>query len=313
MTFFDAHCDTVQKITDFGGGLFENTYYIDIKRILNTKHKHIQVFAAFIDKKNDALAPFSRCGQMIDRYYAEIERNKGLISHCNGFDNIKTALGNGKIASLLSVEGGEAIEGSLEKLSELYFRGVRILTLCWNYSNEITGSIAEENGGGLSAFGKAVVRKMNDLGMLIDVSHISEKGFWDVLETTKKPIAATHSNSKSICRHKRNLSDEQIRGVIKNGGCIGINLYSKFLSEKGTCAGITDILRHIEHILSLGGENNIGFGSDFDGMDSLPNGIENVGDIHKIFDEMRRIGYSESLIKKISSENFLNLMQKILI
>ena len=143
---------------------------------------------------------------------------------------------------------------------------------------------------------------------MIDVSHISEKGFWDVLETTKKPILATHSNVKAICGHRRNLSDEQICAIIKNGGCIGVNLYSEFLSDMG--ADINDIFRHIEHILALGGENNIGLGSDLDGMDSLPNGIKGIEDIYKIFEEMQERGYSEMLIKRISSNNFLDVMQK---
>ncbi len=308
MTIFDAHCDTVQKITDLGGGLFDNNFHLDINRILNSKNQHIQTFAAFIDKENDILKPFLRCNQLIDKYFGEIEKNKMHIKHCNNAFEIKDALKSGKIASLLSVEGGEAIEGDIENLNYLYLRGVRIMTLSWNYPNEITGSIAGEKGKGLSDFGKQVVRKMNELGMLIDVSHISEKGFWDVLEITTKPILTTHSNAKAICGHIRNLSDEQICAIIKNRGCIGINLYSEFLSDKD--AEIKDILRHVEHILALGGENNIGLGSDFDGMDSLPKSIKGIEDIHKIFEEMKKRGYSEMLIKKISSENFLGVMQK---
>lgn len=311
MTIFDAHCDTVQKITDFGGGLFENNFHVDINRMSKSKNQQIQTFAAFLDKKNDKLTPFLRCSELIDRYFAEIEKNKKYIKHCNNVCDIKETLKSGKIAALLSVEGGEVIEGDLEKLDYLFLRGVRIMTLSWNYPNEITGSIAEENGNGLSDFGKQVARKMNELGMMIDVSHISEKGFWDVIETTKKPILATHSNAKAICGHRRNLSDAQICAIIKNGGCIGINLYSEFLSNED--ANINNILRHIEHILSLGGENNIGLGSDFDGMDSLPKGIKGIEDIHKIFEEMRERGYGEMLIKKISSENFLGVMQKNLI
>ncbi|MBR2452850.1 MAG: dipeptidase [Clostridia bacterium] len=308
MTIFDAHCDTVQKITDFGGGLFENGFHIDIKRIKESQNQHIQTFAAFLDKGNDKLTPFLRCNELIDKYFDEIEKNKKYIKHCNNVFEIKAALKNGKISAILSVEGGEAIEGDLEKLDYLFSRDVRIMTLSWNYPNEITGSIAEENGNGLSDFGKQVIRKMNELGMMIDVSHISEKGFWDVLEITEKPILATHSNAKAVCGHRRNLSDEQVCAIIKNGGCIGINLYSEFLS--GESAEINDILRHIEHILSLGGENNIGLGSDFDGMDSLPKGIKGIEDVYKIFEELRGRGYSEMLIKKISSNNFLDVMQK---
>lgn len=310
MTVFDAHCDTVQKICDFGGNLVENKYHIDINR-LNLYDSYIQIFAAFIDKKSDTLPPFERCNQLIDRYICEIANAYNKISHCLSSDDIKSALVTGKIASLLSIEGGEALNGKTENLHYFYGRGVRAMTLTWNYTNEISGGIGDKQGGGLTDFGKRVVSEMNKLGMLIDISHISEKGFWDVIETTKSPIAATHSNAKKICSHPRNLSDEQICAIIKNGGCIGINLYSEFLG--GDRCTVKDVINHIEHILALGGENNIGLGCDFDGMSKLPAGINGVQDIFKLFNEMQKCGYSDTLINKIASGNYLDLCKKILI
>lgn len=310
MTVFDAHCDTVQKICDFGGNLVDNSYHIDLNR-LNTFDAYIQIFAAFIDEKSDVLPPFQRCNQLIDRYFHETDLANDKISHCLNLNDIKSALGEGKIASLLSVEGGEALEGNLNNLNYFYERGVRAITLTWNYTNEISGGIGDKHSIGLTDFGKRVVSKMNEMGMIIDVSHISEQGFWDVIETTQKSIAATHSNAKKICSNPRNLSDEQICALIKNDGCIGINLYSEFLY--GEKCNIKDVLNHIEHILSLGGENNIGLGCDFDGMSNLPEGIEGVQDIYKLFDEMQRCGYTDLLINKIASGNFLNLCKKILI
>lgn len=310
MTVFDAHCDTVQKICDFGGNLVENEYYIDINR-LNLYDSYIQIFAAFIDKESDTLPPFERCNQIINQYIYEISDAYNKIAHCLDFDDIKSALDKGKIASLLSIEGGEALNGKIENLHYFYGRGVRAMTLTWNYTNEIAGGICDEKGGGLTDFGKKVVSEMNNTGMLIDVSHISEQGFWDVIETTQKPIAATHSNAKKICSHPRNLTDEQICAIIKNGGCIGVNLYSEFLGG-GRCT-IKDVINHIEHILALGGEDNIGLGCDFDGMSKLPEGIDGVQDIYKLFDEMNRCGYADLLINKIASGNFLNLCEKILL
>lgn len=308
---FDAHCDTMQKITDFGGNLRENDYHLDLERIHNLQDNYIQIFAAFINKKQDALPSFLRARQIIKRYFGEIDRNNDFIEHCTTIGQITDAISMGKTASLLSVEGGEAIEGSLEKLNEFYNAGVRVMTLCWNYSNEICDGIDEERGAGLTEFGKSVVSEMNRLGMLVDVSHISERGFWDVVETSKSPIAATHSNVKAIMPHRRNLDDEQIRAIIKCGGCIGVNFYSHFISDE-ECS-IKNLLNHIEHILALGGEDSVGLGSDFDGMDSLPCEIMGVEDVYKIFEEMQRIGYSDFLINKISSGNFLKLMEKILL
>lgn len=310
MTVFDAHCDTVQKITDFGGGIRKNSFHWDIERINDQNIDYVQVFAAFINKETDKETPFERCNKLIDCYFREINLNKDFICHCQSAKDIEKAIKQRKIAALLSIEGGEALAGKIENLYHFFERGVRCLTLTWNYSNEICDGIDEVNGEGLSEFGMQVVLSANDLGMLLDVSHISEKGFWDVLEQTKKPIVATHSNAKTICPHRRNLSDEQILALINNGGCIGINLYSEFVSE-GKCE-IKDVLKHIEHILTLGGENNVGIGCDFDGMESLPKGINGVQDIHKLFDEMKKIGYADLLINKIASQNFLKLLEKSL-
>ncbi len=310
MTVFDAHCDTMQKITDFGGNIRENSYHIDLNR-LNLYDGYIQIFAAFIDKVNDVLPPFKRCNQLIDRYFEEIRKAKDGVCHCLNLNDIKSTLNDGHIAALLSIEGGEALEGQIDNLDYFYKRGVRAMTLTWNYTNEISGGIGETDGIGLTDFGKMVVSKMNTLGMLVDVSHISEQGFWDVIEITQKPISATHSNARNICGHPRNLNDEQIRAIIKNGGCIGVNMYSEFIN--GEKCRIKNVLEHIEHILALGGENNIGLGSDFDGMSQLPEEISGVQDIYKLFEEMQRCGYTDSLIKKIASGNFLSLCKKILV
>ncbi len=302
-TIFDGHSDTIQKICDCGQTLAKNNLHISLEDM--SQNRHIQVFAAFIDKAEDKLTPFNRCNQLIDCYFAEIKKNSDKISHCISVSEINDILNQNKIATLLSIEGGEALEGSLENLDYFYNKGARAMTLTWNYDNEISGSIGETNAMGLTDFGKEVVSRMNDFGMLIDVSHISHKGFWDVLENTKKPIAATHSNAYSLKNHKRNLNDEQIKAIIKNDGFIGINFYSEFLTDD-ICT-IEDIIRHIEYILALGGENNIGFGSDFDGMDSLPKEIAGIKDIYKIPDRLLRLGYSEKLVEKITHKNFLRL------
>jgi len=308
LTVFDAHCDTLQKITDSGGELYENSYHIDLKRIEASKCKYIQFFAAFIDAKNCDTSPQRRCLQLIDNYYNQLKKNKEKIQHCNTYSDIYTAHTNNKTAAFLSIEGGEALEGSLENLKAYYDMGVRMLTLTWNYDNEICGGIGE-NKKGLTGFGKQVVDEMNNLGIIIDVSHISEKGFWDVIERTKDPIVASHSNARKICEHKRNLTDEQIKEIINNGGCIGINFYPAFVS--GDKCKIKDILKHIDYICSLGGENNIGIGSDFDGIERLPEKINGVENILMLSNEMQRLGYTDSLIKKLYSQNFLRILKKI--
>jgi len=307
-TFFDAHCDTIQKLCDTGQDLFENNCHLSLKDM--EKNRHIQIFAAFIDKKTDMRLPFERANQLIDYYYLQLEKYSEHILHCNTLEEIQSAVNDKKTAALLSIEGGEALNGRIENLDYFYKRGVRLITLTWNYENELCGSIGEGRGSGLTEFGKDVVKEMNRTGMVIDVSHISLKGFWDVLETTKKPIVASHSNVFELKSHKRNLNREQIEAIIKNNGCIGINFYNEFLSN-GKCK-ISDIIKHIEYILSLGGENNIGLGSDFDGMDLLPERITGVADIEKLPEELLKMGYSEKLVKKIIYENFLRVLNYVI-
>lgn len=306
-TVFDAHCDTIAKLVDFGGGLRKNTYHLDFNRIQKSGG-YIQVFAAFVDK--EVKPPAIRVIELIDKYYEELEKNADIVMHCTNTAEFENALSQNKIAALLSVEGGEAIEGSLANLRTLYRLGVRIMTLTWNYSNEICDGIGETRGGGLTEFGRETVKEMNRLGMIIDVSHISVKGFWDVMELSCQPILATHSNAKKLCMHPRNLDDEQIRAIFDIDGCIGVNFYPQFvLGERCT---VEDIVNHVEYLLELGGENNIGFGSDFDGIGSLPDGIYGVENMGKIVDEMLRRGFKEELIKKITHENFMRVIKKVL-
>lgn len=310
MFFCDAHCDTLQKLTDYGGDLYKNSYHVDIERIIDSGLGYVQVFAAFIDRKNSVLSPYNRCNQLISTYIRQINNNKNFISHCNSYEDLRKTLKDGKISSLLAIEGGEALEGDIDNVAYFYSLGVRLLTLTWNYDNELCGGIGDDSGG-LSDFGKAVINKMNELGMIVDISHISNKGFWDVAEYSHFPLVATHSNSKSVCMHKRNLSDDQIAAIIKSGGFIGINLYSEFISEN-SCT-IKEMINHIEHILSLGGEDCIGFGCDFDGVSKLPDKIAGVENISCLISELQRIGYADLLIKKITSLNFLKVVKKILV
>ena len=155
--------------------------------------------------------------------------------------------------------------------------------------------------------GRQAVLVCNESNILIDVSHLSERGFWDVVELSKKPIIASHSDAKGVYndRYHRNLSDKQFRAIILSGGVCGINLYPDFLAPHG--ARITDIIRHIEHFLSLGGQDHVGLGSDFDGIEKTPEGIKNVSDIAKLFNELSRLGYSDELLKKISYRNFMRV------
>ncbi len=311
MLILDAHCDTITTIMERGEELRKNNCHIDLCR-LKEYEKYVQFFAAFISPEHAKMGALQRTISIIDRLYQEIEINKDDILLCRNYNDIISCCQSGKVAAVLTIEGGEALEGSISALRILYQLGVRAMTLTWNYRNQIADGVLDGvSGGGLTPFGREVVTEMNRMGMLVDVSHISEPGFWDVLNLSNKPIIASHSNAKRLCSHVRNLTDDQLLALKKNGGVTGINLYPVFLNNSGK-ASLKDALSHIEYILALTGEDTLGFGSDFDGIDSTPEGLEGVQCYSELLNEMLRLNYSESLVKKIAGENFMRVIKEVL-
>ncbi|AEV68414.1 dipeptidase [Acetivibrio clariflavus] len=308
MIIFDAHCDTITKIMELNSNLYSNNCHIDILR-LKKAGNCVQTFAAFIAPIYSPAYAMKRAMQIIDRFYSELEIYKDDIMLCCNYNDIETALSQGKIAAMLSIEGGEALQGDLGALRNFYRLGVRSVCLTWNYRNEIADGVKdEETGGGLTPFGRQLVAEMNRLGMLVDLSHISQRGFWDVMATTSKPVIVSHSNARKICSHPRNLYDDQILAVAKNGGVIGINFYPEFLNDEGK-AFVKDIIKHIEHIVSLAGPDHIGIGADFDGIEKTPEDIKGIENISIVFEEMAKLNYSDEIIRKFASENFLRLVK----
>ncbi len=291
LTICDMHCDTATKI-------YDNNINLDLSILAQT-----QLFAVFISPqyyKN----PKKRCYDVINYMYNQIYKNSEKITICKNLNDINKAKKSNKISALLSIEGGEAIK-ELDDLEVFYNLGVRMLTLTWNFDNHIAGANGSDIG--LSSFGKKVINKTNELGMIIDLSHASTKTFFDVLEITDKPIVLSHSNSYTICPHQRNITDEQFKSLKQNKGCVGINFYPDFLTNSKK-AEISDIVLHIEYFLSLGGEDNISIGSDFDGTDYMATGINSAKDIYKIFNMLSQKGISDEIIKKIAYKNIYRII-----
>lgn len=298
MIITDTHCDTLCKILDGGKDLKWNELDVNIDK-MKVYSQYTQVFACFIDPIYKSNAK-NRCLKLIDMFYKQAE--KFNIVPCVGINDILYARNRGEVAGLLSIEGGECIE-SLSDL-RIYSRlGVKIAALTWNYQNHIAGGVLGDSSAGLTVFGREVVKEMNRINMAVDVSHLNEKSFWDVIELSEKPVIASHSDSKSICSHPRNLTDRQFKSICKSGGYVGINFYPVFLNDSME-AGINDIVKHIEHFMKLGGEEHIGIGADFDGVDYLPDGINGPAEIYRIFDRLIQLGYNEDLVKKLSYSNF---------
>ncbi|MBR5270554.1 MAG: dipeptidase [Clostridia bacterium] len=274
MRIFDAHCDTLCKVCDGNGTLTHNSYQFDLTR---AGKDYMQIFACFISP----------------------EYSKNAMQR---FLSLAEIFNNSNASGILSVEGADMIE-CIDDLEPLIDAGVKVITPVWNYENHLATGVLGNKDNGLTALGKELVGVLNKKGILIDYSHMNDKSFYDTLNISSSPIIATHSNSRAICKNPRNLTDEQFKEIIRTNGCVGINFYPLFLNNSNN-ATIDNIFCHIEHFLELGGEDNIGFGTDFDGVDCLPKKINGCEDMIKIIEEMEKRNYTSSIIEKICYKNW---------
>ncbi len=316
MFICDCHCDTLTELFKKQTSLYSNNQHFDIKRQIELGGG-LQFCAIFVPTHEFRYyggLRYTLC--LLDKYRQEIRKMQAdgidvlpVLTKKDAADVL-----NHKAATLLAIEEGGAIDGSLEALRCLYDLGVRAMTLTWSNRNDIADGINEAaTGGGLTVFGRQVVQEMNKLGMLVDVSHIAPAGFWDVIETSSKPIIATHSNAKSLCSHPRNLDDKQIAAINANDGLIGITFAGQFLEEDYNNACIDSVYRHIDYMLNLmGNDDHIGFGSDFDGISHPPYNIKGVQDYRPLVEYLQSKNYSDETIAKITHRNVLNLLQKVL-
>lgn len=283
-----------------GGSLRKNGFHTDLERL----HKFTpcaQVFAVCAETLD---RPVEKADAMLRRLSQEIEENSDIVMLCLNFHDIKKAAGLGKIAAVISIEGCEQISS----LESAYQNGVRVLHPTWNLDNELCGA-AMGSGKGLTEKGRAFVKKAQHMGFALDMSHISERGFWDTLEACEKPVIAGHSNAKALCNVPRNLTDEQFNALVLIGGGAGINLYPEFL---GLGKDINAVIAHIEHFLSLGGERSVFLGCDFDGIDSTPTGLDGVHKLDKLYNELLNRNYPEALVRALFWDNLYDIMEKML-
>ncbi|MDO4815367.1 MAG: membrane dipeptidase [Bacillota bacterium] len=298
--YFDCHCDTIVEASLSNEGLLRNKRHIDIERI-SRYSPCAQVFAVCTEYRPETLG---NTQHFIGKLRQEIDKNSDKISLCLSKEDIDTAIASGKIAALLSIEGASQISS----LKTAYEHGVRIVHPTWNNDNYICGAAAG-SGYGLTDRGREFVRSCNDMGILLDMSHASERSFWDVIELSEKPIIAGHSNSKALCDVPRNITDEQFIALTNCGGGAGINLYTGFL---GLNRDFDAVIAHIEHFLSIGGMKSVFLGCDFDGTDSLPQGISGVQDMEKLYDMLLRRNYPEDLVRDIFWNNLYNIIGRVL-
>lgn len=294
----DGHCD-------FLYGMYQHGY--DLHTLTGGQTIHLpylqqggvklQLFAAWIDR--ELKTPYlQQCITMIDAYYNMLENNKDTLQP---FSREYTPDSN-KIATVLTVEGGEAIEGSLGVLRTLKRLGVTAMTLTWNHNNELAGAALRKGEKGLTPLGREVVLEMEHIGMAVDVSHLSDTGIEDVLELSSAPVFASHSNARSVFYSARSLEDAHIKEIAANGGVIGVNFFFKQLTKEKT-AHISDIVRHIMHMVKIGGIGCCALGSDFDGMSQYPKDLPNSASMQALLRALSEEGFTEEEILRISYWN----------
>lgn len=308
MQVIDLHCDVLLKLSQGKGKLrFRDSKELDVnfERLRKGKVK-VQFFAVFLEPEIPAEQKFVEALNQIDYFYEEVLKKNPEMKHIKEWSDIEK-LKEGEIGAVLTLEGADAIGDDLMKLRTLYRLGVKLVGLTWNFANYAADGVMEERGGGLTRFGKEVVRLNNEQKVFTDVSHLSERGFWEVMELADYPIAS-HSNAKSLCNHPRNLTDEQAKALFQKGGMVHVVYNPPFIKESGN-ASIGDLVRHIDHFCSLGGVKQIGLGSDFDGIEKKVKNLEDASKTQNLILALLKY-YKEDEVKGFAYRNFLEHLPK---
>ncbi len=310
MKVVDMHCDTISELADRGEKLWENSGQLDLKRMRQSGYL-LQNFALFVDIGK--YEPWERMQELYQVYCGELQKNKDWIAPVYGYKDILKNASAGKMSALLTIEEGAVCGGSLVRLRKLCAMGVRMVTLTWNYPNELGWPAASWNMG-LTDTGREFVTEMECLGMIPDVSHLSDAGFDDVWEDTTKPFVASHSNAREICPSLRNMTDDRIRKLAERGGCMGLNYYDKFLVDGGSNQPLQlleAIVRHARHIVKVGGMEVLGLGSDLDGI-PVNAALPGAEAMPLLWDTLKKAGFSERELDGIFWKNVMRVYRETL-
>ncbi|MEO9903463.1 dipeptidase [Nisaea sp.] len=340
---FDGHNDTLLRLVLADGGrtaerFFEegSTGHIDLPRARKGGFCG-GLFAMFtpsrllddetLDLSPDDPANFSQVSQenaepftrkMIDMALSIERLSDGEVVIAHSATEARRAMAEGKLAIILHIEGVECLSPDLSNLDELYHVGLRSLGPVWSRKNAFADGVpmdfpgSPDTGSGLTEAGRELIRACNMMGIMVDLSHITEKGFWDIAKLSTKPLVASHSNAHSICQSPRNLTDKQLEAVRASHGLVGINFHVGFLRPDGAKderTGLDQIVAHTDHLLEKLGEDGVAFGSDFDGC-TVPAAIGDVAGMPRLIERYRQAGYGETLIRKIAAENWLSLLER---
>ena len=312
MRIIDLHCDTILKLWEENGAadLRRNLFSVDVEKLVNAGSL-AQFFAIFVDRQ-DHTKPYSAFEAMAAVFLNELAKNTDRLALARSADELEKNQGAGKISCFLTIEEGGVLEGSMDNLQAAYQLGVRLITLTWNYPNEIGFPNSEwrYQHNGLTPFGQDVICEMNRLGMLIDVSHLSDQGFFEVARLSKQPFVASHSNARAITGHSRNLTDDMIKTIADQGGVIGLNFCSEFLGAS-EISRVEDMVRHVLHIMKVGGRDVLALGTDFDGINPQLE-IEHIGQIGSLIRALEQAGLTETELEKFCWQNSLRLIRDVM-
>jgi membrane dipeptidase len=364
----DTHADTTQRLLDTGFDLANppagDQGHLDLAKA-KAGNLGAEFFSIWVEPSEQNKGHFAkRTLELIDSVYLQAERHPDKMSMAFATSDIEKTHRSGKFAALMGIEGGHSIENSMHLLRDYYRLGVRYMTLTWSNTNEWADSSGDINDpkvqhhDGLTQFGREVVREMNRLGMMVDISHVSDKTFWDTLTITRAPVIASHSSARAITNHPRNMDDKMLRAVGQNGGVVMVNFFSAFIDENFRKAyaaqapernaatnkaeeewrkahpgeympyevsdkigkewaakiprpPLKSLIDHIDHIAKVAGIDHVGLGSDFDGVSSLPEGIDSAADLPKITAELMKRGYSAEDCKKILGGNLMRVFREV--
>lgn len=292
LSLFDLHCDTAHELYRRGASLCTNDLHIDLDRLCRYR-RAVQVFAVWTPSDLCGAERFDNACRVIDALSEQIAQNADRIALCTTYDQIVAAHGQGKVAALLGIEGAGAFDGKLSHVDTLYQKGVRLVTVTWNGPNELACGVPD--AGGVTEFGYQALARMAQLGMIVDLSHANPQSFAEIVEAYDGPLIASHSNAYEVCGHRRNLSAT----ARKRLGLIGLNLYPPFVGE--------DVMAHIEAMRDC----PLALGCDFDGVDALPDGIDGVQDLPKLYERIVQV-YGTALADDVFFNHAMEFMKKYL-
>lgn len=309
MNIVDLHCDVLEKLTRYENVNFRNDtrLFANFER-LKAGNVKVQVFAIFIHPDIPDEQKFSEALRQIEAFHQHVLKEPGMV-HIKEWNQIDE-LEKNQIGAVLSLEGCDAIDDDIEKLKIILDAGVKIVGLTWNYENKVGYGTSEDATKGIKPFGKKVIELLNERDIIIDVAHLNEKGFYELLPLAKKVIAS-HCNSRTLCDHPRNLTDEQVKMLVEKGGRIHVVFYPPFVEKEQKTTTIEKVVDHIKYLANLVGVEHIGFGSDFDGMDPLSvKELSNAAEFPNIIKQLRK-HFSEDEVKMFTEDGFINYIKNM--